>query len=265
MFYYKRLNAENQPFILKESFYKDFPTNNKYININEEEFNQLLKEKIPLENWSFYQFKDLKDLGIFCYNVIYPQFIKDLIKYCNLIPIWVNIENLIPAEIAYKDYQKKNFQFRNQYLNWAKEEHFTLLGEDILQKGMFFPFYGQLSSKEVAYGSHRLLSLLALNKNNKINKKFLFIQFPQICGLVNYRNNDYHNLGTIEIKIKAPLFDKNKQRLYLIETNSLEIIWNCFTQFSDSFGDYMYDIKDFISPHSFFNNEKDFEEFINDK
>lgn len=83
---------------------------------------------------------------------------------------WINISGL----------PYKQFPFFNDYLRDSLQEK-TRLADDILAKGMLFPFFGYIKDNQfyVMLGKHRLYSLLTKYNQKPFDKKFLFIIFPE--------------------------------------------------------------------------------------
>lgn len=162
-----------------------------------------------------------------------------------------------PDAVVQLNTVSSNWRFHNEYLNEIIPiEKRTLLGEDILKRGMFFPFFGH--DNLAGYGSHRLHSLQTLHKTSPFHKKFLHIQFPKdipVRPALRFQDGDQlPDFGVIDRAIEVPLIDINTNKIFMLTTTSLSLIWCGFTYSSDIFGDNMYQIKDRISPHPIFND-----------
>lgn len=261
MYYQQILNNNivgiyQSDFILNDSIYK---------LIEEDSFIQL--SQIYSINYvsSKLYFTSIESLVIYYYNYLYPLYIKELIKVQQLTSKWLNIESLIPTKVAIEHLNRnlETFQFTNEYLNeLLKNDGLISLGQNILNEGMYFPFLG--GNENVGYGSHRVLSLQALNQIIKINRPFLFLQFnDDIIKQANYSHNQHSYIGQVAYPITIYLPDMATRIIYSIVTTNIHTIWYIFTYISDIIGENIYNVKDSIKPNPIFNNPELFEEFIN--
>lgn len=168
---------------------------------------------------------------------------------------WINLlENKFECPIQVDPSMFINLN--NSFLDEANNNK-KLLGLNILENGMYFPFIS-LKDKEKGniqclFGKHRLYSLL-LNSTKLNNKKFLFLKTPYL-NMYEFNEKDY-----LICKIKCP-YIKRGQINYKDTKNHIELI-NYFLSFSDSLPNHIYLYRDKIKPNPIFNNEKLFKEFI---
>ena len=131
-----------------------------------------------------------------------------------------------------------------------------VLGENILQRGMFCPFFffRQNNQNLLFMGKHRLQGLLKYHKQCKFDKKFLFIE---------YYSDPW---GKKENAKKIP---ENYPKLYYWEDEKIykarpktyaDLNWMLVNN-GDKLSQWLYDWN--IQPSPIINDEKLFEEFIN--
>lgn len=156
-------------------------------------------------------------------------------------------------DVAKADFD--NFKY-NPYITTNKKDH-SALGKDILQNGMYFPFFcfkdKDLNKRSVLLGRHRLYSLL-LNESLIKNKEFLFLELPY------YSFHDVYNSEDYIPSIKCITIE-NHQIVFKILNNQKDTM-EAFVTLSDTLPKLIYPYRDKIKPNSIFNNEKLFKEFI---
>lgn len=134
------------------------------------------------------------------------------------------------------------------------------LVKDILENGMFFPFYTYYNV--VTHGVHRLYAL----KNANVNKKFLFINMKNTaCDKyeMDYEKFKEKNLQPIFQPVPFFFLAEDFKSVYKIEVNSKEMISNCATIMNDNFASLFFYYRDTISPLNIFNDEAAWDTFIN--
>lgn len=192
------------------------------------------------------------------YYYYYCLLLHNLIHNYNLSYEWLNLNNYKFKNITgnkYKDFFLKN-KFLAKYNSNKKG-----LGLEILEKGNYFPFFiledNEKKEKQILLGKHRLYSLLS-NKNEIIDKKFLFIKFPYLTIKDIATNQQQQNKY-----IQSFTFDKGYNNFVIKYYNEMGIFFRNFLYISDNLPNLIYFYKDNILPNPIFNDEKLFEEFIN--
>ncbi len=144
---------------------------------------------------------------------------------------------------------------QDKYLQDVKEDR-SKMGEDILQRGMFFPFFYCIKDNQnyLFMGKHRLHSLLLYHKQCKFNKKFLFIEY--------YSDPWEKKENSDEIPDDFPkLFTWRDGKFYKVRPKTYcDLNWMLVDN-GDSLSNWLYDNN--IQPSPIVNDEKLFEEFIN--
>lgn len=179
---------------------------------------------------------------------IYQFFNNGLIqfKWLNLIDHEDYLQNLLNF------YSKKSFEnissrhAKNKFLANSEQDS---LANSIKRIGLFFPFFILRNNKTsdcLYFGKHRLYSILQNKEQfNKQNFLFLFAQFNQA-------------------KLKQPIdcyyFSKQQNKLYMISTKNIDLIWKSFKFYSEILPNLLYDIH--IKPNPIFNNEKELQHFL---
>lgn len=121
------------------------------------------------------------------------------------------------TDLKYDDFH------RNPYLQ-AHENNKIGLAEDIMSKGMYFPYfvYGlpneqpSENSISLALGKHRYYSkLLYQKKYGQINKKFLFIYVPNKLSYVDYLSlsNFFYEFNGAEVILTDKIFTFSQREL----------------------------------------------------
>lgn len=89
-------------------------------------------------------------------------------------------------EVVYGRNPENDIQnsLQNAYLK-DNTDHYEKLVNSVLSNGLYFPFYGKLSEDDNHYkillGNHKHYGLRRYDKDiKKIDKEFLFIDFPNI-------------------------------------------------------------------------------------
>lgn len=162
------------------------------------------------------------------YNYYYLKAVYQLINKYNCNYYWIN-----PVQSAdfLSNGQKQTVlnditHHSNLYIRNMKSNILSL-GNDIIEKGMFVPFFGLYKSSLLCWGKHRFYSLIK-TKNN--SKKFLFIDMYPF------------------------------QRYF---SGQEDFICDQFKEFSEYISANTYYYKDKITPALIFNNENKWNDFIN--
>ena len=203
--------------------------------------NLILKVNQPL--WT----RDENDI-YFQYYYLYPYLIYNIINngFCNYEWMSFSSKNFLLKE----DIAEIFFDVKNPYV--TKNKNILFLAEDILKRGLYFPFIGYyLKNKQyfVRLGKHRSYSIS--NHPTCKNKDFLFIHIPK------YTSDKY----SFKNKIIIPVFYPDG-KIILRLTNNSETIFQSFIKFSDHLGNFMYKNRDIIKPNNIFNNKILFENFL---
>lgn len=159
---------------------------------------------------------------------------------------WINISGL----------PYKQFPFFNDYLRDSLQEK-TKLADDILTKGMLFPFFGCIKDNQfqVILGKHRLYSLLTKYNQEPFDKKFLFIIFPE---------DFLHTSQLLAIGKKMYKYEGEQLTLKKIKKNQeLVTIIDKFGFFlSNEIFQFNKKNEEQIEPSSILNDENLFKQFI---
>lgn len=159
-----------------------------------------------------------------CYYYYYMISLHNLINTYNCAWDFHSInekQHINGTNLKYTDFT------HNEYLKKYENEKIGL-AEDILNNGMYFPYfvYGLPEEQEnniihLALGKHRYYSkLLYQHKNNKlIEDKFLFIYVPDILPKVTHRNlNKYYykfNCNNFDVTISDNVFVNSRKELMI--------------------------------------------------
>lgn len=157
----------------------------------------------------------------------------------------------------------------NPYLLEYQNEK-TKLAEDILNNGIFFPFYGGKLDNPInpdlyfiIQGKHRLYSLKRYSENIRyLEDEFLFVTYPID---VQYFRMANHEMDKIKNPILMYDFNEisNKIEPVMIDnyTGSLKIM----DRFGTVLGNYLYELRQQginIQGHKIINDKQAFEDFI---
>ena len=148
----------------------------------------------------------------------------------------------------------------NPYIQKWKSDRLKL-AEDILQRGMFAPFFIYGDNK-VFMGKHRVWSLWEYNKIAPIEKEFLFLKYPTDPKGV-FRGNSASCALEIPGKDfagKNYTWNSFDQPPELIKVRSYYALYNLILYLGDSLTDFLYNND--IQPSPVINNKEDFEKFL---
>lgn len=173
----------------------------------------------------------------YCYEC-YKHNIFQLIKFYDYKPHWFYIDE--HPFYNFTSHKPNNFvDLGDPFLLQFKTVK-TDLAADILQKGMYTPFFyyiGKKGEKVLLLGKHRLFSLLRYHQTiSPIDKKFLFLEVPhnpqsvtkELLEPQNYTNPVYYFDENLYPELKNPKHKHDVDEILLITGDSLSrIIYGC--------------------------------------
>lgn len=188
---------------------------------------------------------------------LYQAYISNLKTIINKYPYkyhWFFIDEYKFFNVT--SWKANDFNFPDKFLTKYKNEKIKL-GQDILEKGTYSPFFywedGQ-GKKHLLLGKHRLYSLLLCNQQEKIKRKFLFIEYPG-----DPYDISMHEPFSEPCDAKLYYFDDN-QNLYQTQPKSIYEINDILLLTGDGLSSYFFDNN--IQPDERINNEQLFQEFL---
>lgn len=188
------------------------------------------------------------------YYEMYKQNLKKIINIYGYKYYWLDISN----EKFYNNTQNSfnDFVFNGDKFLLQYQDEKIKLGQDILQNGTYTPmfFITEDNKKKISLGKHRLYSLLLCNKQNKIEKPFLFIEYP-----IN-PNKEWECENTLlEMEDTLYFFDKDLKP-YKMKPKTIADINKVLLFTGDSLSSWFFDNK--IIPDKIFNDRQAFEAFL---
>ena len=247
-------------FPFKDSFHFEEKTN--YLSIvNDNSINQ-------------YQFSckqmniDIKQNLFFYYNYYYLKMLYYLCKLNNLSYFFTDINDIKFAHININNsFLLCNNVIRpNNYLNDANNK-FKLLSTDILEHGMFFPFFVNKDGQNrynIMGGIHRFCAL----KHNSLskNKNFLFIDtsfYTKLQGKQQLALEKIEQIYNTNFSNPQSIYLLTDNNCYSTKTKNMYLYYIFFKIITEKIVSYLNLYPKAIMPHPVFNNEKAWNTFIN--
>lgn len=208
------------------------------------------------------------------------QHIKDIYNfYLYNIHCMINILNYKYEWAKVSSYRFSNFgeydvsdfsRLPNPFLLDYQNEKIKL-AEDILENGMFFPFYGGKLENPInpelyfiIQGKHRLYALKRYSETiNYLRKEFLFITYPIDVQYFRYFSENTKN--NIPNDVYMYNFDFENKKIILKKINSYTDSLKIMDSFGTSLGLYLYELRKQninIKAINILNNQEDFKNFI---
>ena len=195
---------------------------------------------------------------IVAYNYYYLHNLYYLIHNNSLQYQWIDFKNI------------KNVKNNGWSLNQEKENMFLstfnddTLWKDIIDNGIYFPFFGLTDDNNnittLLYGHHRWYSLQKYSQY--FSKQFLFIDLKNIC--MKYGTSTLKIVNTKQNNLTdCYLLSNNPNYIFKFKTNLIIYLYYFFNLFSHSLAPQIFKYRNILSTHSQFNNQKDWDIFIN--
>lgn len=243
----------------------------EYQNITREEFECFSKNGIRIG--SPFQEIDLSfasspgERKIYHYVYYYSKFVHTLINKCNLTWEWQSIlswkENESITESLDRiltDINQIESNSNPFFLNMQQD--CTSLAKDIIDNGLYFPFYYELlfsGEKRLYLGKHRLYSLL---QNKNYSNEFLFINVKPLSPEKMTPEVIFQEKYRLSEKIPCYYLSKDPGRIFVTEEDYLYFIRQSFIKISDRIAPSIAKYRNCILPNPIFNDERMFKDFI---
>jgi len=195
------------------------------------------------------------------YNYYYLHNIYTLINTYNLQWEFLdisNVKNSFPPDLEDCINNGENFNIsNNKYLQKYSEKKIEL-AKDILENGMFFPFFATKDKEKIIIylGKHRLYSLkLYMDLYPNYSKELLFIFLPEGWRRQNEIPKSFQGVFLFNLNI-----NQEQAIIHEYPEQWTNVIENC-DRFGSLISDFAFDYK--LKPNKILNNKQAFIEFIN--